>query len=206
MEKYHRRSIRLRGYDYAQDGAYFVTICTHNREALFGDVIDHQMNLNQLGEIVWQQWQALPVHYPHIELDAFVVMPNHVHGIMVLMGNDVGAGVGAQERPSVITCGVGAGLRPAPTDTEIPSKIETNASLRQPIPKRHTLSEVVCAFKSFSARQINLQRQTVGGRCWQRNYFEHIIRNEQSLNAIRQYIELNPSNWLHDPDYALAVS
>jgi putative transposase len=82
---HHRRSIRLKGYDYTRAGAYFVTICTKDRACLFGDVSDGVMRLNQMGHIVWQCWLAIPDHFPHVLLDEFVVMPNHVHGIIVIM-------------------------------------------------------------------------------------------------------------------------
>ena len=167
-DHHQRRSIRLPGYDYAQPGAYFVTLCTHDREALFGEVMADAMRLNPYGEIVSMVWQDLPRHYPRVELDAFVIMPNHVHGIIVLNDDD----------------GVGAGLRPAPTLT-----------------KRHPLSEIVRAFKSFSARRINALRATPGVPVWQRNYYEHIIRNELEWDAIRKYIDLNPDRWALDHDH-----
>src|SRR3990172_7834035 len=85
-EKHHRRSIRLRGYDYAQAGAYFVTICTQNRECLFGEVVDGQMVLNDPGKILESVWSELPDHYPGVDVDAFVIMPNHIHGIVILVG------------------------------------------------------------------------------------------------------------------------
>ena len=91
-EKHHRRSIRLKGYDYTRAGAYFVTICTKDGACLFGDVADGVMRLNQMGHIVRQCWLAIPDHFPHVLLDEFVVMPNHVHGILVIMPtHDVGA-------------------------------------------------------------------------------------------------------------------
>lgn len=101
-EIHHRRSIRLKGYDYSRSGAYFVTICTQNRECLFGEIVDGKMRLNEPGRILQTTWDALPKHYPHVELDAWIIMPNHVHGIVVL-------GV------------VGAGLKPAPTEIREPS-------------------------------------------------------------------------------------
>ena len=85
-ERHHRRSIRLRGYDYSQAGAYFVTACVQSRECLFGAVADGELRLNRYGEIVMRCWDELPAHYPTVELDAFVVMPNHIHGILVLTG------------------------------------------------------------------------------------------------------------------------
>ena len=91
-EKHRRRSLRLRDYDYSQAGAYFVTICTHNRTCLFGDIVDGEMRLNEDGRLAQSVWEALPKHYSHVELDAVVVMPNHVHGIIVLTATPVGAG------------------------------------------------------------------------------------------------------------------
>ncbi len=162
--RHHRRSIRLKGYDYRRPGAYFVTCCTYDHEALFGEVEDGEMVLNELGVIVQQVWDDLVNHYGHVYLDAFVAMPNHVHGIIVLM-----------DEPGVV--GVGAGLKPAPT------------------PKRHGLPEIVRGFKTFSARRINERRGTPGVPVWQRNYYEHIVRDEHALRRIQNYILHNPANW-----------
>ncbi|HPN32919.1 MAG TPA: hypothetical protein PK843_00255 [bacterium] len=84
--KHHRRSIRLKGYDYSQAGAYFVTICTQNRQCLFGDVTDGEMRLNAAGQMVQSVWDELPLFYPGVDIDEFVVLPNHVHGIVILVG------------------------------------------------------------------------------------------------------------------------
>ena len=163
--KHHRRSIRLKGYDYTQAGAYFVTICTQGRECLFGQVVEGKMRVNPFGEIVVWAWNDLPNHNPHVELDAFVVMPNHVHGI-VLIVDDL----------------VGAGSEPAPTMAMVTTR-------------RHGLPEIVRQFKTFSARRINALRGTPGATVWQRNYYEHIIRNDHSLQRIREYITTNPLRW-----------
>ena len=157
-DKHHRRSIRLREYDYSQAGAYFVTICTKDRESIFGEIAGGEMRLNSFGKMVQTCWLDLPRHYPHVELDAFVIMPNHIHGIVVLTY-------------------VGAGLKPAPT---------------------HGLSEIIRGLKTFSSRRINDSRNTVGTPLWQRNYYEHIIRNETDLDNIRQYIMDNPIKWGED--------
>ncbi len=134
-EKHHRRSIRLKGYDYTQPGAYFITICTHGRECLFGEIIDGEMHLNEAGPIVVQTWWDLPNHVPNVQLDAFVVMPNHVHGIIIIteraggmgaglkgarttMGSGSVGDVGSTAGPGSIGAGsVGAGSEPAPTTT-----------------------------------------------------------------------------------------
>jgi len=171
----HRRSIRLKDHDYTQDGAYFITICTHRRAILFGEVIDDAMMLNTLGCIVMEEWEHTATLRPHIELDAFVVMPNHVHGIIVINWGIVGA------RRAV----------PLPAKTEQFGK-----------PVSNSLPTIVRAFKSAATQRINHVRQTPGMAVWQRNYYEHIIRNETSLNAIREYIVYNPARWTDDDYFA----
>ena len=172
--KQHRRSIRLKGYDYAQPGAYFVTICVRERECAFGDVVDGEMALSDAGHIVRACWDDLPNHYPHVHLDAFIIMPNHVHGIIVLVDDDI----------------VGAGLRPAPTE---PAPTDTTT-------KRHDLPEIVRAFKSFSSRRINEMHADTGASFWQRGFYEHVVRNERELDNIRRYILDNPLQWALDRD------
>ena len=170
----HRRQLRrLHGYDYSRAGAYFVTACTHGRANLFGKIVKHEMRLNVYGRMVQKAWNGLPGHYPHIALDAFVIMPNHIHGIVVL------------------ATPVGAGLKPAPTPKS------AHAPKPAPTP-RHGLPEIVRAFKTFSARQINRLRHTHGTPVWQRNYYEHIIRNKAALKRIRQYVKANPAYWEKD--------
>jgi putative transposase len=160
-----RRSIRLEGFDYSRPDAYFVTICAHRRMCRFGEIEECEMRLSEAGAIARESWENLPAHYPHVILDAFVVMPNHIHGIIVLT-DDV----------------AGAGLKPAPAAT------------------RHGLPEVVRAFKTFSARRINENRGVRAAPVWQRNYYEHIVRDEAALDRIRGYIAGNPANWAQDPD------
>ena len=168
-EIHHRRSIRLKGHDYAQAGAYFVTICAHDRECLFGEIVNGEMEVNQYGEIVEKAWNDLLNHYPHLELDRFIVMPNHIHGIPVLIeAGLVGAGLKR------------AGLKPAPTM------------------RRHGLPEIVRAFKTFSACRINESRNSPGVPVWQRNYYEHIIRDDADYDRITEYVATNPQRWIED--------
>ena len=181
-----RRSIRLAGYDYSLDGYYFVTVCVEGRDCIFGSVRDGEMELNEAGRLVLAAWEDLPAHYAHVGLDAFVVMPNHIHGIIVLRTiPTVGAGFkpaptdGAADGAGI----VGAGLKPAPTTTPT---------------KRHGLPEIVRALKTFSARRINEMRGTPGAKVWQRNYYEHIIRNDRAWHQIRYYIAQNPVEWQND--------
>ncbi len=178
--KHHRRSIRLRGYDYSQPGAYFVTICTYQKECLLGDVRAGEMALSPYGRIVQRAWDDLPNHYPHVELDAWVIMPNHVHGIIVLGSDAAGA------------CGVQVGLSPAPA--AFPSS------------RRHGLSEIMRALKSFSARRINRLRRSPGTSFWQRGFYDHIIRHDREMDAIRQYIADNPLKWEFDQDNPSNIS
>jgi REP element-mobilizing transposase RayT len=184
-EKQHRRSIRLKGYDYAQAGAYFVTICTHNRECLFGEVMNGEMRRNDWGQIVADEWSRSTLIRKEIELDAFVVMPNHMHGIVVITNPIV-----------VITNpGVGAtGRSPLPAEP------------RPHGPARHSLAALVAGFKSSVTVRINALRNIRGVPVWQRNYYEHIIRDEKSLDRIRQYVLDNPARWESDPENLLATT
>lgn len=188
-QKHHRRSIRLKGYDYSVAGAYFVTIVAWQREMLFGEIVNGGMKLNRYGYIVRDVWFDLKNHYRHVELGTFVIMPNHVHGILILVDDGRGG--------SSITGGTNpsddliAGAEPRPIDQTRPY-VKTKP--------RHGLPEIVRAFKSFSARRINRLRRTNGIPVWQRNYYEHIIRNDDDHDRIHRYIESNPSMWTDDDE------
>ena len=165
---HHRRSIRLAGYDYSQAGAYFVTICAQNREHLFGEIVNGIMQLNEYGQLVEFTWHDLVNHNGNIELREFVIMPNHVHGIIVIAA------------PAAPPAPVRAGSEPAPTPAPPP------------------LSEIVRQFKTFSARRINEKRGMRGVPVWQRNYWEHIIRDQRAYDNIARYIRNNPLQWQTD--------
>jgi len=183
MTKLHHRNIRLAEYDYSREGSYYVTICAQDRRCLFGDIRNGEMRPNECGKIVKRCWEELVDHYSGICLDMFVIMPNHVHGIIVITGDvTVNHNVGDGLKP------VGEGLKPSPTNTD-----DDNI-------KCHGLTEIVRAFKTFSARKINEKRGTQGQKVWQRNYYEHIIRNERSLARIREYIYDNPRYWQTDDE------
>ncbi len=185
--RYHRRSIRLHGYDYTQPGAYFVTICTEGRACWFGEVRDGKMQLNALGEIVREEWFRTADVRPNVVLyrDEFVVMPNHVHGIIWIVEDDGAAVVGATRRVAPTT-------RVAPT-----------APPHGPV--SGSVGAIIGQFKSAVTKRINAQRGTPGAPLWQRNYYEHIIRDEESLNRIRQYILDNPRRWAYDRNNPAAV-
>ncbi len=158
--------MRLRGYDYAQAGAYFVTICAHNRECVFGESMGGEMRLSNIGKIADECWNAIPEHFQQVELDEFVVMPNHIHGILV------------------ITDFVGA------THASPLQKSPLQEQPRGPNPK--SVGAIVGSFKSAVTTRINRLRDTPRTPIWQRNYYEHIIRTERELNVIREYIHNNP--------------
>ena len=176
-----RRSIRLEGYDYSDPGAYFLAVCAAQCRLVFGWISDGRVVEN--ASIVRDCWLDLPNHYPHISLDAFVVMPDHLHGIIVLLGT---FGVG-DARKDVAQAGLNArtGLKPAPTDGD--AFVDAGV--------RHGLPEIVRALKTYSARRINATRGTPGASVWQRGYYERIVRNERELNLTRKYIASNPCNW-----------
>ncbi|MSQ28686.1 MAG: transposase [Dehalococcoidia bacterium] len=155
-----------------------MTIVAYDRLCLFGAVIDGAMFLNDAGREVARTWSDLPAHYAHVELDAFVVMPNHLHGVIVLTESDAGPkGDGGGDRI------VAAGFKPA---------MSTAA--------RHGLPEIIRALKTFSGRRINAARGMPGRAVWQRSYFDHINRDEADLDRIRGYIDGNPRRWDEDAE------
>ena len=168
--KHHRRSVRLQGYDYSQNGGYFITVCTRDKESLFGEVSDGKMLLNNLGRIVKDEWLKTAEMRHNIRLDEFVIMPNHVHGILIIQ--DAGDGRGTMHR--------------APT-TEHFGK-----------PSPNSIPTIVRGFKSAVTLKIKRIRHEYNVSVWQKNYYEHIIRNDMSLQKVREYITNNPMNWAQD--------
>jgi putative transposase len=262
-DKHKRRSIRLKGHDYSAAGTYFITLCTHQRDCLFGEIADGVMQLNTLGEIVQTHWMRLPKHHPNLQLDAFVVMPNHFHGILVLTQNHlphtshtstVGAGLADPSTVSANPVPTKPALPysadpvttkptlpysdtlaiatnpvltkptfPYSTDSETTQPIQTYRSqhlggggagsidtfidgshdvLAKPAPTEtfthNGIPEMIRGFKTFSARRINEKRRMQGCPVWQRNYYEHIVRNNQALQTIQAYIHNNPQSWTTD--------
>lgn len=181
--KYHRRSIRLNGYDYSMEGAYFVTIVAQNRECIFGDIVDCEMRLNDLGELIQSGWGTLPERFPNVELDGFVVMPNHFHGIMVIRDDECRGEVAS----------------PTATGGETLTGGET-PPLQRTDTRRPTLGSIVAYYKYETTKRINAIRDSQGTPVWQRNYYDHIVRNDRELNRIREYIANNAANWNSDAD------
>jgi putative transposase len=171
--RHHRRSIRLLTYDYGRAGAYFVTICTNKRECLLGQVADSAVLLNALGDIAVDEWLRIASVRDGVSLDAFVVMPNHLHGIIIITHGNV-------DTPS-IGRGDPAGRPYKPN--------------RACGPAPGSVGAIVGQFKAAATKRINVLRQTPGASVWQRNYYEHVVRDEGELNHIRQYITDNPASW-----------
>jgi len=187
---HHRRSIRLAGYDYSQAGAYFVTIVVHQRRYLFGEITDGKMELNDYGKIADECWRAIPKHFPHVELGAYVVMPNHVHGIIMVKDPQIGATHASPQTAS-----------PHIASPHIASPQKSPPS-RNPSPPRGapagSLGAIVGSFKSAVSKYIH--RQPYSAPIWQRNYYEHIIRNDHEMEKIWRYIESNPTQWENDKE------
>lgn len=188
---HHRRSIRLREYDYADAGGYFVTICTYQRHCLFGEVVAGEMRLNEAGQCVEKWWQSIPEHFENTSVDSYVIMPNHFHGVIM----HVGAG---SPRPVFQTNEGRETTENQGGDPENRGGDPQNQGGETPPLRYPTLGQVVGYFKYQSTRQINELRDNPGCPVWQRNYHEHIVRNENDLLNIRRYITENPLKWEQD--------
>ena len=171
-EEDHRRSIRLLGYDYSQPGAYFVTICTQGRVCLFGEVVDEDVRLSRFGLIVADCWENFSDHFASVDPDKFLVMPNHIHGVLNIVQNRRGT---ACRAPTVRAQLFGQS-------------------------RRHSLPTIIRSFKSAVTQRVNQSRGTPETTVWQRDYYEHVIRGARELETIRQYIVDNPAKWAEDPE------
>ena len=176
-----RRSIRLKGYDYASEGAYFITMVTQGRECLFGKIVGGEMHLSTYGEIIQKWWDEIPVHFPNVETGAFVIMPNHVHGVIFIIsecrGEVISPGNETEEAISHPGCGTLPLCKP-------------------------TLGQIVGYFKYQSTKEMNAVDNTgTITKFWQRNYYEHIIRGEKELQQKTDYILDNPIRWEEDHEH-----
>ena len=180
IDKHHRRSLRLKEYDYSQAGAYFVTICVKDRKCLFGNIVDGERRLNDAGNLVLTTWHDLPNHNAGIELDEFIIMPNHFHGILLInhMIHNVGTprwGVQKFQRTR---------HRRVPTKT------------MNKFWKPNSLGSIINQFKSIVTKRIRINGNEKFA--WQPRYYEHIIRNEKDMERIQEYIINNPVQWESD--------
>jgi len=208
-KKHHRRSIRLRGYDYSRGGAYFVTLCTRNREWVFGAIINGRMVLNECGRAVVEEWEKTERMRTRVFLDAFVVMPNHFHGIIVFNPCRGDLPVALYKRIEPFNAekdglwpGPGAGCGDEwgkPGDRQVAPTNEFPAPEIPRGPPSRSLGAIMAGFKSACTVRFNRIHGTTGMKLWQRNYWERVIRNEGELNHFRQYIRDNPARWQDDP-------
>ena len=182
---HHRRSIRLKGYDYSQAGLYFITICCQDRVCRLGKIENGVMICNELGEIAYREWMKTAELRPQIELDAFMVMPNHIHGILKINEMDM------DTLHSPNNTGDNTGECNSPNNTG-----ECNSPLRSP---SNTIGAIIRGYKSSVTKQFGLMG--FDEKLWQRNYYEHIIRDEQSYQIISEYIINNPKKWADDKFY-----
>ncbi len=175
---HRRRSIRLPDYDYSQPGAYFITMVKYQRECLFGEIVNGEMQYSAMGHIAEKHWRLIPEHFPQVELGAYVIMPNHVHGIMIIHDR---SDADASERRGTIY------------------RAPTTEQFQKPV--KGSIPTIVHTYKASVTRRI--QKDVHGldvssPNVWQRNYYEHIIRNDQEWNRIHLYIETNVDNWVMD--------
>lgn len=176
----HRRTVRLKNYDYSQPGAYFVTLCTSHRRQMFGDIHDGLMRLNAVGRLAAAQWLQLPKRFPDLELGEWVIMSNHIHGILVITGR----GEASQQNSFTL---------PTTSDKDA-SPLRPNGTIPG------SIGAIIQNYKSVVSRKIANQGEEKRGSIWQRNYYEHVIRNERELQAITDYILTNPQNWDKDTE------
>ncbi len=234
-DKHHRKTIRLKGYDYSNAGAYFVTICVQNRECLFGEIQNGKMILNDFGKIIDHHWRNIPSHFQNVALDEYIVMPNHFHGVLWLVGDGntatpenavTGITVGAKHSGQIIVNehdDVAGNVGAMHSQTLIYSKQDDVARNASPLHVDHhpnrrpnhpdhpngtkpgSLSAIIQNFTSITSRKINRIRKTPGKKLWQRNFHDRIIRNDKELFNIRQYIIDNPLKWEVDNENPNAV-
>ncbi|MCX8093838.1 MAG: transposase [Candidatus Goldbacteria bacterium] len=180
--KYRVETIRLKNWDYSNDGYYFITVCTKNKIPIFGFIKNGEMILNKNGQIIKEIWEELPKHYNNIKLHEIVIMPDHIHGIIEIQNKNVETPLKGVSKNCII-------------------------KLLQPVSskkKKYSLSEIIRGFKTFSARKINELEQKVGRTIWQERFYDHIIRNEKEYEYISEYIKNNPiKEHLGNEDYLM---
>ena len=184
---HHRRSIRLKGYDYSSEGLYFITICCHNKVCLFGHVVNGEMVLNEYGQIAFNEWIKTPEIRPNVELGEFIVMPNHIHGIIRITRR------GESHSPDCELHSPNIESNTPDFMGECNSPQRYSPRLRGP---SQTIGAIVRGYKSAVTKKLN--ELGIGRKVWQRDYYEHIIRNEQSYYNISNYIVNNPAKWWED--------
>jgi putative transposase len=178
QNKYRIPTTRLQNWNYGSNGAYFITICTQNRDHFFGHVIAAEMRLNEIGLLAERHWKNIPKHFPYIELGNFVVMPNHIHGIIIM-----------NKSVETLHCNVSN-----PNNKNI-TAADKNKQLSLIAPKSGSISSVIRSYKSFVSKTAKMIQPDFG---WQPRFYDHIIRNADSFNNIQNYIQNNPQDWTKD--------
>jgi putative transposase len=181
----HRCSIRLRAFDYSQPSAYFLTICARENKSLFGRIVDGKMALNALGRIVENCWREIPAHFPNVELATHAIMPNHMHGIIVIRQTMAPRTTGDH--------GESSAKDPRRARRAVPLPTHGFGA-----PVAGSIPTVVGAFKSSSAKQIRQLMRNPELQVWQRGYYEHLIRDDDDFRKARAYIRTNPARWAFD--------
>jgi REP element-mobilizing transposase RayT len=181
----------LKDFDYARNGAYFVTICTQNRECIFGDVVDGKMVLNDVGKMIHEIWNRIPLFYFGIELGVFIAMPNHIHGIIEIVG--------------AAPCGRPDSIKKIPTRIGQLTARDGQPQGVAPTRNRLSLFDIVHRFKTLTTKKYidgvkNNFWPPFEKRIWQRNYYEHVIRNDNEYGRICEHIHFNPENWCEDEE------
>ena len=206
-----RKSIRLQGFDYTTDGAYFVTLVTQTRECLFGEIIYDEMVLSEYGKIVVEEWERSAFIRDEIELGSYVVMPNHFHGIVHIFENKnpllvvgaYGCGFGTPERSERCHAELTTGIRKGDRKDYIPPNVGAygHTPLQKPFRSpSHSLGAMVRGFKSSATKRINILRGTPGVPLWQRNFHDRVIRNNDEYALVERYIQDNPIKWAIDKE------
>jgi putative transposase len=176
-------STRLRTYDYSSSGYYFVTICTKDRQNFFGDIVAGRMRLSEIGHIAQKYWQEIPKHFPFVKLDEFQTMPNHIHGILIIRKTTNHTKHVVETRQCLVSTGI--------------NRFQNQG--------RDTISSIVGSYKSICTKTVNAMKNNISF-AWQPRFYDHIIRNETSLNRIRKYIRDNPLNWTDDENNPQVLS
>jgi len=229
--RFHRRTIRLPEYDYSLEGAYYITICTQGRKCLFGEIRNGKIALSECGRIVDDWWQRMPERYSGVILDEYVIMPNHMHAIIVIIDDVICRGEVASplggtvdilgkpgdgiETPGEVISSMGESVggitKPGDGIAILGGRVKTPGEVTSPLqgPGKHTLGQILAYYKYQTTKSINAINNTPGNKIWQRNYYEHVIRDEDDYNRIVEYIAANPQRWPEDslhPDKVIPAS
>jgi REP element-mobilizing transposase RayT len=195
QNKYRIPSARLPAYDYGSRGAYFITICTKDKQHYFGEIVNSAMQLNAIGLLAQQYWLEIPAHFPFVQLGNFVAMPNHIHGILIIdkTGDVDASGYNGLAGNADVDDSLGVGDH---TGVEtLQCNVSTEETMRRISPKAGSISTIIRSYKSTVSKYA---RHIHSEFAWQPRFYDHIIRNDESFENIQHYIRTNPENWEQD--------